>query len=91
MARRTDPAQFSGIRILALNDIYIVDRNFTSSVSKCFSTKVHTLLKSTSSFDAYLPTRRLNWTSKYLLPLIGSRHCHCVPIYLQKLASLRIF
>ena len=60
LTKYTDPAQLSDIRLLALNDIYIFDRDSTSSVSKYFPTKVHTMLKPTLSFDTYLPTRGLN-------------------------------
>jgi hypothetical protein len=60
LAERTDPAQLSDIRLLALNDIYIFDRNSTFSVSKYFPTKVHTLLTPTLSFDAYFLTEGLN-------------------------------
>ncbi|KAG2215053.1 hypothetical protein INT46_008287 [Mucor plumbeus] len=34
LTKYTDPAQLSDIRLLALKDIYIFDRDFTSSVSK---------------------------------------------------------
>lgn len=60
MAKGTDSSRLSDIRLLGLNDIYIFDRNFSSSVSKYFSTQVHTMLNPTLSFDAYLPTRGLN-------------------------------
>lgn len=60
MKRTTLQAQLSDIRLLVLNDIYIFDRDSTSSVSKYFSTKVHTMLKPTLAFDAYLPPKGLN-------------------------------
>ncbi|OAC98167.1 hypothetical protein MUCCIDRAFT_115687 [Mucor lusitanicus CBS 277.49] len=60
LAERTDPAQLSDIRLLTLNDIYIFDRNSAFSISKYFSTKVHTLLAPTLSFDAYFLTEGLN-------------------------------
>ncbi|KAI8880659.1 hypothetical protein K501DRAFT_324882 [Backusella circina FSU 941] len=60
LIKYTDPAQLSNIRLLALNDTYIFDRDSTSSVSKYFPTKVHTMLKPTLSFDTYHPTRGLN-------------------------------
>ncbi|KAI7895630.1 uncharacterized protein EV154DRAFT_598927 [Mucor mucedo] len=64
LATRTDPAQLSDIRLLALNDIYIFDRNSTLSVSKYFPSKVHTMLTPTLSFDAYFLAEGLdcyNW------------------------------
>ncbi|KAI9261772.1 hypothetical protein EDC94DRAFT_608837 [Helicostylum pulchrum] len=60
LAKCRDPAKLSDIHLLVLNGIYKFDRNFTSSVSKYFSSKVHTLLKPILSFDAYLPTKGLN-------------------------------
>ncbi|CEP12730.1 hypothetical protein [Parasitella parasitica] len=60
LAERTDPAQFSDTRLLALNDIYMFDSNSAFSVSKYFPTKVHTLLTPTLSFDAYSLTEGLN-------------------------------
>lgn len=60
LAKHINPAQLSDVRLLILNDAYIFDRNFASSVSKYFSTKSHITLKPTLSFDAYLPTRGLN-------------------------------
>lgn len=60
MAESIDPSRLCDIRLLALNDVYKFDRDFSTSVSKYFSTKVHTILKPTLSFDAYLPTRDLN-------------------------------
>ncbi|KAL9549013.1 hypothetical protein MBANPS3_005425 [Mucor bainieri] len=60
LAERTDPAQLSDIRLLALNDIYLFDRNSAFSVSKYFSTKVHILLTPTLSFDAYFLTEGLD-------------------------------
>ncbi|CEI93008.1 hypothetical protein RMCBS344292_07253 [Rhizopus microsporus] len=60
LAKRRDPAQLSDIRLLVLNNIYKLDRDFASSVSKYFSSKVHTLLKPILSFDVYLPTKGLN-------------------------------
>ena len=60
LAKRRDPAQLSDIRLLVLNDIYKFDRDFASSVSKYFSSKVHTLLKPILSFDVYLPVKGLN-------------------------------
>ncbi|RCH80281.1 hypothetical protein CU097_003269, partial [Rhizopus azygosporus] len=60
LAKRRDPAQLSDIRLLVLNNIYKFDRDFASSVSKYFSSKVHTLLKPILSFDVYLPAKGLN-------------------------------
>jgi hypothetical protein len=40
LAKNTDSVQISDIRLLAMNDIYKFDRDFTSSVSKYFSTTV---------------------------------------------------
>lgn len=60
LAKSINPSQLSDIRLLALNDIYKFDRDFSSSVSKYFSTKVHTMLKPTLSFNAYLSTIGLN-------------------------------
>lgn len=55
LLERADPAQLSDIRLLALNDIYKLDKNFASSVSKYFTTKIHTSLKPALSFESYLP------------------------------------
>ncbi|KAG1411751.1 hypothetical protein G6F58_008395 [Rhizopus delemar] len=60
LVKHVNTAQLSDIRLLALNDVYTFDRNFASSVSKYFSTKIHTTLKPTLSFDAYLPKRGLS-------------------------------
>lgn len=60
LAKNTDPSQLSDMRLLALNDIYKFDRNFSSSISKYFSTQVHTMLKPTLFFDDYLPKKGLN-------------------------------
>ncbi|KAG2234057.1 hypothetical protein INT48_006202 [Thamnidium elegans] len=68
IAKRTNPSQLSDIRLLILNDIYKIDRNFAFSVSKYFSSGIHTLLRQTSSFDAYLPTEELKCYSCQLLP-----------------------
>ncbi|KAG2206490.1 hypothetical protein INT47_008507 [Mucor saturninus] len=50
-----NPARLSDIRLLALNDIYKFDKNFSSSVSKYFSAKVHQSLKSIANLNDYLP------------------------------------
>ncbi|CAO3703716.1 unnamed protein product, partial [Rhizopus stolonifer] len=60
LAKHINPAQLSDVRLLVLNDVYIFDKNFASSVSKYFSTKIHMSLKPNLSFDAYFPTRGLN-------------------------------
>jgi hypothetical protein len=60
LAKKADPAQLSDVRLLVLNDIYKIDRNFEDSVSKYFSTKIHSLLKPSFSFDGYLPKRGSN-------------------------------
>lgn len=39
LAKHTNPQQLSDVRLLVLNDVYIFDRNFASSVSKYFSTE----------------------------------------------------
>ncbi|KAG1310831.1 hypothetical protein G6F64_004266 [Rhizopus arrhizus] len=49
LVKHVNPAQLSDIRLLVLNDVYIFDRNFVSSDSKCFSTKIHITLKPTLS------------------------------------------
>jgi hypothetical protein len=49
LVKHLNPAQLSDIRFLVLNDVYIFDRNFVSSDSKCFSTKIHITLKPTLS------------------------------------------
>lgn len=60
LTKHIDPVQHFGIRLLDLNDTYIFDRHIKSFVSKYFSTKDHTSLKPTLSFDAYLLPRELN-------------------------------
>lgn len=60
LAKQINPAQLSDIRLPLLNDVYIFDRNFGSSISKYFSTKIHTVTKPTLFFDTYLPTRDRN-------------------------------
>jgi hypothetical protein len=60
LVKNTDPAQISDIRLLAMNDMYKFEREFTSSASKYFSTNIYTILKPTLSFNAYLPTGGLD-------------------------------
>ena len=60
LAKQINPAQLSDIRLLLLNDFHIFERNFGLSVSKYFSTKIHTIIEPILFFDTYLPTRDRN-------------------------------
>lgn len=60
LAKRADPAQLSDIRILAMNDVFLFDRNAAPSVTKYFPSEVRTALKPMFSFDANLPTQGVN-------------------------------
>ncbi|KAI7891522.1 uncharacterized protein EV154DRAFT_220782 [Mucor mucedo] len=66
MSRTTNPASLSDIRLLALNDIYKFDKNFSTSVSKYFSVKVHNSLKSLVNLNKYLPTPGLKCCDRCL-------------------------
>ncbi|KAI9007858.1 hypothetical protein CLU79DRAFT_777633 [Phycomyces nitens] len=57
MINQTNPAQLSDIRLLALNDVYLLDRNIALSSSKYFTAAIHNAIKASISFEAYLPIR----------------------------------
>ncbi|KAI7873714.1 uncharacterized protein EV154DRAFT_527817 [Mucor mucedo] len=55
MVNDINPAQLSDIRILAVNDIYLFDKKYASSISKYFSLGVHNALKPSLLFEKYHP------------------------------------
>ena len=85
LVKHVNPAQLSDIRLLVLNDVYIFDRNFVSSDSKCFSTKIHITLKPTLSLmpislKEVLTVMIRAWVLKHLLPLTGSPLTICAEL-----------
>ncbi|KAI8983576.1 hypothetical protein BDB01DRAFT_698700, partial [Pilobolus umbonatus] len=57
MSNSVNPAQLSDMRLLALNDIYLFNKNYASSISKYFSLAVHNALKSSLLFKKYYSER----------------------------------
>lgn len=57
MINMVNPAQLSDVRLLALNDIYLFDKNQASSISKYFTLAVHNALKLSLLFETYYPER----------------------------------
>lgn len=57
MIKTVNPAQLSDIRLLVLNDIYLFDKNYASSISKYFTLAVHNALRSSLLFETYYPER----------------------------------
>ncbi|CAO3703196.1 unnamed protein product [Rhizopus stolonifer] len=57
MINKINSAQLSDIRLLALNDIYLFDKSLAFSVSKYFTIAVHNTIRSSLTFEAYLPPR----------------------------------
>ncbi|KAG2210874.1 hypothetical protein INT47_000028 [Mucor saturninus] len=53
MVNNINPAQLSDIRLLAVNDIYLFDKNHASSISKYFSLGVHNPLEPSLLFETY--------------------------------------
>lgn len=57
MINTVNPAQLSDIRLLVLNDIYLFDKNYASSISKYFTLAVHNALRPSLLFETYYPER----------------------------------
>ncbi|KAI8083390.1 uncharacterized protein B0P05DRAFT_537110 [Gilbertella persicaria] len=57
MINQMNSSQLSDIRLLALNDIYLFDKNLALSVTKYFTNAIHNVVKPSLSFEAYLPPR----------------------------------
>lgn len=95
LVKRTDPAQLSDIRLLALNNIYILieTRHFLlANISQ-----LKTLLCSHQRFHLMSISLQKDWiviigvwTSRSLVLLIGTPHFHCVLNYCKKPVTLEI-
>lgn len=53
MIDMVNPAQSSDIRLLGLNDIYLFNKNYASSISKYFTAAVYSTLKPSLLIETY--------------------------------------